>query len=556
MVLIATVRAQRLQLRTGERSARAEAQEAAQRVRALQQVTDVALAQLPLDDLLNELLERLASVLGLDAAAILLVDEEGETLIARAAEGVDAAPGGKPVRVRIGEGCAGRVAAERRTIVVDDIEDTHDLDPLFRGSDIRALLGVPLTIEGRVIGVLEVASRDQRRFSADEMRLLELTADRIAQAIERTRLNERTHHIAETLQRALLPDGLPEIPGVRLASRYLPGGPGTDVGGDWYDVVSYPDGRVGLVMGDVVGRGIGAAALMGQLRNGLRIYALDHDEPAEILDRMNVLLHQLEPGQMSTAVVLVFDPANDRLCFAAAGHPPPIVLGPDGGATLLESTPSVPLGVLPYGRYHAYEGTLVPGATLLLYTDGLIERRGMSLSSGLDHLRAAVSGAPGDPDALCEHVLRLLLPQGSPDDDVALLALANQPIGGPRLHLELDAEPDELSVIRRSLERWLESAYVDERDAYRVTLACNEACMNAIEHGFGTAARRFELDAELVGAEVDIKVRDHGRWREPRDPDGRGMGMMRALMDDVEVTPGPDGTTVRLRREIRRDPLR
>src|SRR3954449_7183014 len=133
---------------------------------------------------------------------------------------------------------------------------------------------------------------------------------------------------------------------------------------------------------------------------------------------MNVLLEQLEPGQMSTAVVLSFDPATGRVCFAAAGHPPPIVLGPDGGASFLESTPSVPLGVLPYGRYSAYEGTLPDDATLLLYTDGLVERRGSSLGAGLSHPRAAVTTGPAEPEALCEHVLRTLLPNGAPGDDV------------------------------------------------------------------------------------------------------------------------------------------
>jgi anti-sigma regulatory factor (Ser/Thr protein kinase) len=215
----------------------------------------------------------------------------------------------------------------------------------------------------------------------------------------------------------------------------------------------------------------------------------------------------------------------------------------------------VPLGILPYGRYHAFEGNLAPGATLLLYTDGLVERRDSSLGAGLTHLRAACGAGPRDPEGLCDHVLRTLLPQGPPGDDVALLALRNEPIEGPHLHLEMPADPDELAVIRRSMERWLEASYVDERDAYRVTLAANEACMNAIEHGFGRGGG-FALDAELDGGEVDITVRDHGRWRDPSTlADGRGLEMMRALMDEVEVTPGPDGTVVHMRRDVRRDRL-
>ena len=554
--LIATVRHQRVELRSGVRSAREQAEEVARRMSALQEVTDVELAQLPLDDLLRELLARIDSVLGLDAAAILLVDEQGDTLVARAADGVEAAPGGVPVTIPVGQGCAGRVAAERRRVLLDDVRDSSDLDPLFRHASVRALLGLPLVADGQLVGVLEVASHEERRFSGDDMALLELAADRLAQAIERTSLNERAHHIAGTLQHALLPDRLPDIPGVALAARYLPGGPGTDVGGDWYDVVPYPDGRVGLVMGDVVGRGIAAAALMGQLRNGLRVYSIDHDEPAAILDRLNVLLEQLEPGQMCTAVVLTFDPVSSRLCYAAAGHPPPLVVRPDGETVYLETTPSVPLGVLPYGRYEAYEGTLAPGATLLLYTDGLVERRASSLGAGLRHLRAAAADGPTEPDELCEHVMRTLLPQGPPGDDVALLALRHVPIAGPRLHLELASDPDELAVVRRSVERWLTASAVDEHDAYRVTLACNEACMNAIEHGFAGPQPSFELDATLEDGSVAVTVTDHGEWRERRhrdDGDGRGLEMMRALMDDVEVRAGPGGTTVCLRRSIRRE---
>src|SRR3954463_9158660 len=242
------------------------------------------------------MLERLGMVLQLDAGAILLVDEPGNALEVRAAEGVDpTGDDGRPIRIAIGDGCAGRVAAEQRTILLDDIREPSDLDPLFRRAAVRALLGVPLEIEDGVIGVLQVASRQARRFSSDEMRLVELAADRIARAIERTQINERAHQIAETLQRALLPERLPEIPGVDLAARYLPGGPGAEVGGDWYDAIFHGDGRVGLIMGDVVGRGIDAASLMGQLRTAFRAYAIEQPSPVSVLGRLNAAFSQFGP---------------------------------------------------------------------------------------------------------------------------------------------------------------------------------------------------------------------------------------------------------------------
>jgi serine phosphatase RsbU (regulator of sigma subunit)/anti-sigma regulatory factor (Ser/Thr protein kinase) len=556
LVLIATVRGQRVRLRTVERSARAEAEEAAKRVRDLQQVTDVALAQLSLDELLGELLGRISRVLDLDAAAILLSDEAGKTLTVRAAQGVDADPDGKPVRIAYGDGCAGRVAAERRTVLLSDISTTDDLDPVFRNTNARALAGVPLVAGARVIGVIEAASERRTAFSPHDVRLLALAADRLSQAIERTRVNERAHHIAETLQRALLPDRLPGVPGVALAARYLPGGPGTDVGGDWYDVIPYADGRVGLVMGDVVGRGVAAASLMGQLRNAFRVYALDQHEPAAVLDKVNVLLHEFEPEQMATAVHIEFDPRNDCLCFAGAGHPPPVVRYPDGRAELLKAGPTAPLGVLPYTRYGQRAATLPPGSTLLVYTDGLVDRPDTSLTTGLSDLVEAVESAPAEPEELCEHVLGRLLPDEAPGDDIALLALQSVPIEGADLDLEVPADPNELALVRHSLARWLDAAQVDRTDARRVTVAANEACMNAIEHAFGPALgtapeERVEVHAHIEHDSVEVLVRDHGHWRERRSSaGGRGIALMRSLMDEVDVVPSADGTTVRLHRAV------
>jgi anti-sigma regulatory factor (Ser/Thr protein kinase) len=292
---------------------------------------------------------------------------------------------------------------------------------------------------------------------------------------------------------------------------------------------------------------------MGQLRNAFRVYALDAHEPRAILDKVNVLLDEFEPGQMATAVILDFDPRKEELCFAGAGHPPPVLRHSDGRAEFLSSGPSAPLGVLPYMRYQQQRATLPPGATLLVYTDGLVDRPDTSLTSALADLEAAVASAPADPDGLCEHVLARLLPEGPPGDDIALLALQSVPIDGPVLRLDVPADPTELALVRHSLTRWLEAAQVDERDAYRVTIACNEACMNAIEHSFSPRDELLHVDARIDGRAVDVSVRDHGHWREPHNgPGGRGLPLMRSLMDDVDVAPAADGTTVHLRRAVAR----
>jgi anti-sigma regulatory factor (Ser/Thr protein kinase) len=233
-----------------------------------------------------------------------------------------------------------------------------------------------------------------------------------------------------------------------------------------------------------------------------------------------------------------------------------VVLRVDGSADFLESDPSVPLGVLPYGRYRVYEGALEPGEEVLLYTDGLVESRGAPLTLGLEQLRGSVVGSRFDPEDLCEHVLSVMLPSGPPLDDVALLALRSVPVSGPRLHLAPSADPDELSTVRHTLERWLEAGNVDSRAAHRIVLATNEACMNAIEHSRGGGS--FVVDATLGEDSVDVTVRDDGRWREARGRSaagggaggGLGLDMMRSLVDVVEVMPAEEGTTVWLRRSL------
>jgi anti-sigma regulatory factor (Ser/Thr protein kinase) len=228
---------------------------------------------------------------------------------------------------------------------------------------------------------------------------------------------------------------------------------------------------------------------------------------------------------------------------------------PDGKTKFLRGAPSAPLGVLPYTRHHQTAARLPAGSTLLGYTDGLVDRPGTSLTAGLAELRVAVARGPADAEALYEHVLRALLPDGPPGDDIALLALQSVPIEGADLHLDVPADANELALVRHSLSRWLDAAQVEERDAYRVTIAANEACMNAIEHAFAPSDERLQVDARIDNGDVDVLVRDHGTWREREaGSGGRGMALMRSLMDQVDVTPAPGGTTVRLHRAVQRRP--
>jgi len=547
LMLIARVRGQRIALTDMERNARARAEQAVQRVRGLEAVADVALAHLPFDELMSELLNRISDVMSLERAALLLRDEERDYLEVQAVRGVsDEAPGDR--RVRLGEGLAGRVALEGRGAFLEDVVDLNG-EAARCG---RSRLAVPLLVQGaRVIGVLEVGSSAGRRFTEDDMQLIQFAADRVAVAIDRARVNEQAHRIAETLQRSLLPSRIPDTPGVEIVTRYQPGAAGSQVGGDLYDVITYTDGRVGLAIGDVVGRGVVAASLMGQLRNALRAYALEEDRPERVVERLNRLVNHWEDGRIATFLYLVHDPKTQQVTFASAGHLPPLVRSPDGQVSFLTSNEFVPLGVLPFGAYMEQTVHLEPGSTILLFTDGLVEERGVSLDDGLERLRRVVAKGPLEGEALCDEVLATVPPPGATSDDIAVLGMRLLPVDRRLLDLRLPAVPESLALMRRRLEQWLGAIGADKASVFEVTVACGEACANAIEHAYPPGDPVFLLTGHQDDGEIEITVRDFGFWRKPRKSDrGRGLELMRRLMDSITVTPGPDGTTVRMRRSV------
>jgi anti-sigma regulatory factor (Ser/Thr protein kinase) len=557
VVLIDRLRSQRAVMQSIEEDARARAEEAVKKVQGLEAVADAALAHLPFDDLLNELLNRVSSVLEVERAAILLRDEDRDCLTVRAARG-GGAGNAFSRRVPLGSGIAGIVAQENRPLSIDDLDAREDLKSVIWEDRVRSVLAVPLLVDGgKVIGVLQVGTGEDRSFSSDDAQLLQLAADRLAVAIDRARLNEHAHHIAATLQRSLLPSNIPEVSGLTFATRYQPGADGTQVGGDLYDVVPYSDGRVGLAIGDVVGRGIEAASLMGQLRNSLRAYALEDDRPDQVVERLNRLMHHWQQDRIATLIYLVVDPRSGRVSFASAGHLPPLVRGPDGQARYLEGGDFVPLGVLPFGGYTAGTAELEPGSTIFLYTDGLVEERGMSIDDGLERLRAAIEVGPADPHALCDYLLATVPAHGAAGDDVAVLASCLVPIDTRELQLRLPAEPTSLAQMRRALERWLTAVGVDDEIAYEIKVACGEACMNCVEHAYPPGDGDFVVHAANLGGEIELTVRDFGFWREPRanSDRGRGLELMRRLMDSMRVVPGSEGTTVYLHRKARAEAL-
>jgi serine phosphatase RsbU (regulator of sigma subunit)/anti-sigma regulatory factor (Ser/Thr protein kinase) len=394
-----------------------------------------------------------------------------------------------------------------------------------------------------------VWSREGGSTDAENAALAQL-ARLVGVRLENARLYEAEHRIATTLQHSLLPESLAQLPGAIVASRYLPGTTGVEVGGDWYDVIGVGEGALVLVIGDVVGKGVPAAASMGQLRNALRAYLLEGFDPGAALTRLNRLVDSTGRRSFATVVCLWFEPASGRLRYASAGHPAPMVIRPGGEVDLLhERALGPPIGALANTTYPTGETRLDRGWRLLLYTDGLIEDRRVGVDTGLDRLRAA-AGESG-----CEHVEDLVealverVSRQPRRDDVAVLALE---VAEPnRFALRLPADPTKLSVLRRRLDDFLVANRIAEADRFDLTVAVSEAAANAIEHPLAPAQGTITIEAAIDDGAVTAVVRDTGRWREPTGAGfrGRGLALIRALAE-VTVDRAAEGTSVTLRRRL------
>jgi putative methionine-R-sulfoxide reductase with GAF domain len=387
-------------------------------LRRIEAVTDQALAHLDVEGLLDELVRRLTELLEVDTAAVLLLDQDTNELVATAARGIEAEVRQR-VRIPVGKGFAGTIVARAEPVVIEHVDETNVVNPILLERGIRSLLGAPLVASGRVIGVLHVGTLTPRSFDNADIRLLQLVADRVALAIDARRTNaERA--AASALQRGYLPARLPAIPGLELAARYLPGERGS-VGGDWYDVFRLPDDRLGVVMGDVAGRGLAAAMVMGRLRSALRAYTIETPDPADALERLDRKAQHFEAGQMMTVLYGVLELGTERMELSSAGHLLPVLASPGIEAASVEARVDPPLGVLRQVKRHRTAVEVPAGAVLCMFTDGLVERRHVPLDENLDRLRKVVTAS--HPEVVCRSVLAALLDDQTNPDDVAVLVI-------------------------------------------------------------------------------------------------------------------------------------
>lgn len=512
-------------------------------------ITDSALGYMSLEDMLSELLGRIRSALEVDTAAVLLLDDDRGVLVARAARGLEEEVR-QGVQVPLARGFAGRVAAEARPIIIEDLDHADVVNPILRQRGIRSMLGVPVRVEGRVIGVMHIGTLVQRAFDQDDVTLLQLAADRAALAIDDARLSEQ-RSVTAIMQRTLLPDALPQIPGVRLSAKYLPAGSGIKVGGDWYDVFQLANGCLAFAIGDVVGRGVLAASVMAEIRTALRAYMAQGHPLTEVVSMLNELLVSMGRNRGATLSILQFDPEVEDLQIVTAGHLPPLMIEPDGRARLLEHKHGLPVGVRTGHDYQAFHHPFPVGSHLLLYTDGLIERRGESIDEGFARLTAAACDAVAQPgSSFADDVYRALLDETPLEDDVALLAIESVPLG-ETVEMTLPARPTVLGGLRNTLGRWLRTLGATESELFDITLSASEAATNAIEHAYGAREATFAVCCEHRDRQVIVTVSDLGRWRTAGPGGGgRGLQIMRSLLDDVTVDSDRAGTVVTMTKRL------
>ena len=387
------------------------------RLRDIQSITDAALSRLDDLDLLAELLDRTRDVLQADTAAVLLLDFSSGQLIATAAAGLEEEVR-QGVRIPVGHGFAGRIAAEHRPVVLDRVDHTTVMNPILWSKGIRSMAGVPMVASGRVIGVLHVGSLTPRRFTSGDVELLQLAGDRAAAAVQSmTAAADRAAVTA--LQGSLVPSALPAVAGAEMAARYIPGSGA--VGGDWYDVFTLPTGHVCVTVGDVAGSGLAAAVIMGRMRSTLRAYALETTDPSEVVGRLDRKMQHFEPDALATVVYAVMEPGLHQMHVALAGHFPPVIARPGQPAELADIRPGALIGAAPRTRRPVTTVAVPPGALLCFYTDGLVERPGEVIDEGLDRLCRAVTAQ--SPEAACATVMGALVGSEPARDDIALLMI-------------------------------------------------------------------------------------------------------------------------------------
>lgn len=446
----------------------------------------------------------------------------------------------------------------------------RELDPWLRATFQEARHQLPLTAKtagrsddpGKARGLVAVLSgsgdlalwlelTSPRWVSAEDRLLVTVLIGHLSLAMQHVRQFESARETSLTLQRTMLP---PMKPPRGFVVRYEPAIPPLEIGGDWYDVLPIGDNRIGIVVGDCVGRGLPAAAVMGQLRSSTRALLITGAQPALLLEQLDSAAAFIPNAYCTTVFLAVLDAESGVLQYSNAGHIPAVLLAEGAGSgsevrpTMLTAARSVPLAVRRDGPRPQASLTLPPGSTLMLYTDGLVERKHESIDDGITRAADVLVESMKLPlESIADAMLRELAPAGGYDDDVAMVIYRHQTTP---LRIESDATASQLGAIRSQLTDWLRTAEVPDELANDIVLAINEACTNCIEHAYrGHSTGSILTEVEAADGVIRARITDTGSWKTPAiNPgnSGRGLVLMRAISDSMEMDTTSTGTTVDL----------
>jgi serine phosphatase RsbU (regulator of sigma subunit)/anti-sigma regulatory factor (Ser/Thr protein kinase)/CHASE3 domain sensor protein len=440
------------------------------------------------------------------------------------------------------------------TLVFDDRDAFVDAYPGWAWAldvqDAKTLVVLPTRSERETVGVLEAFYDTAREIDDPARTVFELTADQIGNALARSQTREREHEAAARLQESLL--GPPTlVEGVGHTTRYLPAEATLHIGGDWHNAQRIADDRILIAVGDVVGRGLEAATVMGQLRSAVSACAPRCETPAELLTALDAFGAEI-PGAACATVALAFvDVRNEQFHYVCAGHPPPILVTPSGEVSVLEAGRTWPLAL---GRARpAHLGATVafpPGSLIVMYSDGLVERRREPIDEGIGRVAEYVRAHWRQPiDTLSDGILAALLGDQRREDDIALLVLRSPVTARDVFLMKLAATPDSVGRVRERLRAWLDNLDLDPEDQLAVLVAVGEACTNAVEHAYGDrASKLFRVEASVDGEQILCCVTDSGAWKDnaARTARGNGLSIMRELMDTVTIDRRAAGTSITL----------
>jgi len=414
-----------------------------------------------------------------------------------------------------------------------------------------SLIAVPLVARGQTLGALTLAtSGSTRQFTADDVDFANIIARRIALAYDNALLYERERRVADIFQRASLPSTLPKIPGISIDAHYESGAKEAEIGGDWYDAFQLADGRLGLSIGDVAGKGLQAASIMSTVRLLIRATALEELTPSRVLARANQLLLNDRPA-MVTALFGVVDPEELTFTCSIAGHPPPLVVSPEGEiSTGVPVAP--PLGIAADAVFPEQSLMLPLGSLLVLYTDGLIEAKRDELNPEETFAKVLQSVA-GMHEVNPAEAIAARLIDTPPSDDVAILTVraAARPL--LELDITLPAQPNNGRIFRQALRRFYLAAGLSEDKISLLQVAIGEAITNSIQHAYGVRAGAVRVRGRVESGNLVIEISDTGRWRaEHEDGGGYGLQILKGIVPDVAISAGENGTVVRLTQPIGR----